>query len=195
MKYQAGFKFMDINSDYEVMEFMPKFNMYRLNNLTDNRQDELMQESEIDEYVNNIENIEARRENNRLFELKQEEIRRKEREKEEKEKAEYEFCYGFVDKSTPMQKGKILKALNKKSWYTDNGKTIGYMTRKEFIYNSLLQNAIPKFITGIQYYDKKSDKFKFKNEYRLYTGENEFYTITKTEYDYARYLLGNGYVA
>jgi ATP-dependent 26S proteasome regulatory subunit len=137
IKYQPGFNFSDPIRDYEIIEFLPRHNMYLLKNFTDNRQDELMQESEIDYYISKKEQIEAKRAKNKIFLQKQEEQQRLEEEKERQEQERYNNVYGYCDNMTPMQTGKVLKVLNKKEIYYNNGVYVGSIARKEFIFDVL----------------------------------------------------------
>lgn len=117
-----------------------------------------------------------------------------EQEKREQEEtriqAEKENLYGFDDEKTPMQKGKILKTLMKKYHYKSNNIDIGHMTRKDFIIRMLQENYTIEHLTNLKYW--KKDGFKIKeNEYRFVAQDKSFYEITKTEFDFAKYLIDN----
>lgn len=192
MKYEKGFKFITVNQEYEIITFIEKHNMYLLNNFTDNRQDELMPESRIDEYINDIENIKIRREKNRIFLEKQAELERIEKEKQEQEEREYNNTYGYADKMSPMTKGKVLKILNTHENYCHNGKSLNFTRRKYYIKEILESGGNVEHKTNLKYWDKRKEDYRIKeNEYRLTTNDNSFYEITKTEYDYALYLINN----
>lgn len=116
----------------------------------------------------------------------------KEVERKIKEKEDYEFCNGYTDNMTALQAGKVLKVLNKIMFF--NGKST---TRKEWIHMLINKNSsVKEVMLTNRYSEKKVDlcykKLKDKKEYRFYnTKEDSFYTITKTEYLYIKYLLEN----
>lgn len=115
-----------------------------------------------------------------------------ERQKELTEQLEYENVYGYLDNRTPMQKGKILKILNVKTHYYNNGEYIGYMTRKDFLYKMLTEeNYTITHERDLRYWGKNYEMKVKANEYRLFSPDESFYEITKTEYDYAKYLINN----
>ncbi|MFW6016260.1 MAG: hypothetical protein ACOCRK_07450, partial [bacterium] len=99
--------------------------------------------------------------------------------------------FGFTDNKKPMQKAKIEQSLDK--LIRVDGVVV---TRKEFIRNILKKGYIPYIEENYCYYSKKLDDYtKPKNDYRLTDQkENSFYQITKTEHDYANYLLENNYI-
>lgn len=190
MKYQAGFKFMSVNTDYEIITFLERHNMYLVKNYTEGRQDELIPESQIDNYINDIENIKVRREKNRIFLEKQSELERLEKEKQEAEEREYNNSYGYADKMSPMAKGKTLKILNTKENYYDKGVYIGTIARKDFIKKILESGGTIEHKTNLKYWSKQKQDYIIKaNEYRLCLADNTFYEINKTEFDYATYLI------
>jgi len=100
---------------------------------------------------------------------------KKEIERLEKEKENY--CYGFTDNLKPMQKQKVADTLNKKFRY--DGSAV--LKRKDFILRQLKDGFEP---INKCFYNGKS-------EYRLQK-DNGFYKLTKTEFDYANYLLNYG---
>lgn len=193
-----GIDFTDGLREYEIIEYMEQFKMYRLKNYTDNRETELMDKEEINKYLNNKQYYNERLEKNKKYILEAEDQRRLiekiEREKEE----EYNFCYGYVDSKIDIQKGKILKILNKNIIY--NGDLI---TRKQRIHKTLnTKNEVytEKYLNKNRYKKKNRDleyvKLKDKLEYRIHYFNKEknkflFFEVTKTEYDYCNYLLEN----
>jgi len=113
---------------------------------------------------------------------------RQEKEKQEQKQFEYNNTYGFTDNLTPMQKGKILKTLNKSFNYYENGIFKTNSTRKDFIKAMLEEGYKLEHKTNLKYYTKKGELKIKANEYRLVSPDNSFFEITKTEYDYAVYL-------
>lgn len=118
------------------------------------------------------------------------------RKKEEEAKAEAErkkaekidFLCGYADGKTQIQTERIFDVLSKK--YIYDGKL---KTRKDFIIDTLAEGGKAEQKDGvISYYGSKWDRkqSKPKTEYRLYTAEGSYYTITKIEYDFAVYMMG-----
>lgn len=191
MKYQKGFKFIDNRRVYEIIEFMEQFKMYRLRNFTNNKENELMKESEIDSYVSRKEEILAKREKSRIFNEKQDALIKAEQEKELKEKQDYYFCYGYIDNKTDLQKGKILKILNIKEHF--NGQ---YISRKNLIHKLIHNyNDIElEIYKNTNRYSKKRVCLTYKKlvdkiEYRIHYNKNHLLEVTKTEYSYIKYLI------
>ncbi|MDD5531095.1 MAG: hypothetical protein PHX21_13840 [bacterium] len=87
-----------------------------------------------------------------------------------KEKKDYEFTYGFTDNMQRMKKANVLKALNKKQLYNDV-----LRKRKDFI----LMKVKDGWTVG-------KDK---KGKGVLEKGLNSYSGLTKTELDYAYYLV------
>ncbi len=191
MKYAKGFKFMDYFTDFEIIEFMEQHNMYRLNNITDNRQNELKYESDIDKCILMKEEFIAKRESNRIFREKQDIREKAEDKKKELQEKEFNFCYGYVDNKTDLQKGKILKILNTKEIF--NNKLV---TRKSVIENIITNNTVTlKTYNNTNRYSSRKvcltyKKLADKVEYRLMYNDH-ILEVTKTEYDYATYLIDN----
>lgn len=182
MKYQEGFRFIRYREEVEIITFIERHNMYLLNNFTENRQDELILESEIDRHMGKQDYYKEKIESNRLFLLKQEELERIEQEKERQKQFEYDNTYGFTDKLTPMQKGKILKTLN----ILMNYESYGCMKRKDFILKALKDGAIPEIKHNLSHWGKNGIK-KIEQEYTI-DFKSHWVTVTKIEYDYAMYL-------
>ena len=96
--------------------------------------------------------------------------------------------HGFLDDKNEMEKGRIKKTLKKPRLRTIGGETKGY-TRKEYIEIMIAEG-----------WEFDSGKFTGQKEMKdgtlklvdidgfLIAKENESYEITKTEYDYGRYL-------
>jgi len=116
------------------------------------------------------------------------EIERQEQEKRDLEEFNYNNTYGYTNNLTPLQKGKILKTLNKKFNYYENGIFKTNSTRKDFIKSMLEEGYTLEHKTNLNYYTKKGELKIKANEYRLTSPDNSFFEITKTEYDYAVYL-------
>lgn len=125
------------------------------------------------------------------FNNKQKKLQEDQDKKELEQQQEYENVYGYLDNKTPMQKGKILKILNKETHYYSDGKYLGYWTRKEFLYNMINNGYIIEHKKDLKYWGKGYEEKIKANEYRLVAPDNSFYEITKTEYDYTEYLIKN----
>lgn len=93
---------------------------------------------------------------------------------------------GFTNVST-MQGGKKANALDKMMNF---GGSIGIKTRKEFIANYLFDNECKlEMEENYQTYKRDGELTKPKTAYRLKNDDDTFYDITKTEYDFAIYIL------
>lgn len=98
--------------------------------------------------------------------------------------------FGFTDKLKPMQKQRIEDNLNGLIRYNDE-----VMTKKEYLYKKLLEGGIPKIIEDVTYWSRKLQEYtKPKTEYHLNNLNNTYNDITKTEYDYAKYLIENDFI-
>lgn len=120
---------------------------------------------------------------------------RKKAEAEAEEKARQKaekvaFLCGYADGKTQIQTERIFDVLSKIQGYRSNGK-VEYKSRKDFIIDTLTEGGKAERKDGIvSYYGSKWDRkqSKPKTEYRLYTAEGSYYTITKIEYDFAVYM-------
>ncbi|APR02493.1 hypothetical protein RSJ2_4172 (plasmid) [Clostridium botulinum] len=194
MNNYIGINFTDGIREYQVIEYMEQFKMYRLKNYTDNKENELMKKEQINKYLDNKSFYDTKLKKHKSYLIKFEEEKKRIEEKERKEKEQYNFCYGFCDRKTDLQKGKILKILNTKMLYREN-----IMTRKEiieFLMKKYKQIA-PEEHLNTNRISKKINleyrKLKDKLEYRIYFDKEKsgFLEVTKTEYDYCNYLLEN----
>ena len=95
-------------------------------------------------------------------------------EQEARERAEYERFHGFTDNMTPLQKGRVVKCLDKRYRYDDSG----ILTRAEHVEKT--QKAGGHISTG--------RNPQGKTEYRLHGSGDGWYIVTKTEVDYFKYL-------
>lgn len=115
----------------------------------------------------------------RLNEWKERQAEEKRKEAQKKEEADID---GFADDKTPMQRGRIIKTLNKKARYIGYPYASGVLTSKEFI-----RKAVD---AGVDIYAKRESNGKMS--YRVNAGSKEhptaFKEINKTEYEYAMYL-------
>lgn len=105
------------------------------------------------------------------------------------------FLCGYADGKTQIQTERIYNILSKIQGYrnSQNGGKVEYKSRKDFIIDTLSEGGKAEQKDGIvSYYGSKWDRkqSKPKTEYRLYTAEGSYYTITKIEYDFAVYMMG-----
>lgn len=183
-----------------LKQYNSKFYLIEEKNLISGevRQDGLLTEEQIINYLNEQENIIPLVQKSIESHKKMLEIERMEQEKQAEQERQYNNTYGYTDNMPVMAKGKVLKILNKKENYYDNGKYIGTIARKDFIKNILESGGNIEHKKDARYWNKKSEVTIKENEYRLYCKGDErkensesFYTITKTEYDFAMYLINN----
>ena len=123
---------------------------------------------------------------------KQEEEARAEAERKKAEKIA--FLCGYADGKTQIQTERIYNILSKIQGYrnSQNGGKVEYKSRRDFIIDTLAEGGKAEQKDGIiSYYGSKWDRkqSKPKTEYRLYTADGSFYTITKIEYDFAVFMM------
>ena len=132
--------------------------------------------------------IQEKAEKHAKFEAEQRKREEEARAEAERKKAEkVAFLCGYADGKTQIQTERIFDVLSKK--YIYDGKL---KTRKDFIIDTLLEGGKAEQKDGvISYYGSKWDRkqSKPKTEYRLYTAEGSYYTITKIEYDFACFMM------
>ena len=120
---------------------------------------------------------------------KQEEEARAEAER--KKAGKVAFLCGYADGKTQIQIERIYDVLSKIQGYRE-GEKVNYKSRKDFIIDTLAEGGKAEQKDGIvSYYGSKWNRkqSKPKTEYRLYTAEGSYYTITKIEYDFAVYMI------
>lgn len=126
-------------------------------------------------------------------------IEAEQRKKEDEARAEAErkkaekvaFLCGYADGKTQIQIERIFDVLSKIKGYSDNGK-VEYKSRKDFIIDTLEKGGKAEQKDGvISYYGSRWDvkQSKPKTEYRLYTADGSYYTITKIEFDFACFMM------
>ena len=132
--------------------------------------------------------IQEEAEKHAKFEAEQRKKEEEARAEAERKKAEkVAFLCGYADGKTQIQTERIFDVLSKK--YIYDGKL---KTRKDFIIDTLSEGGKAERKDGIvSYYGSKWDRkqSKPKTEYRLYTAEGSYYTITKIEYDFAVFMM------
>lgn len=112
-------------------------------------------------------------------------------EKERRHAEKVAFLCGYADGKTQIQTERIYNILSKIQGYRE-GEKVNYKSRKDFILDTLSEGGRAEQKDGIiSYYGSKWDvkQSKPKTEYRLYTAEGSFYTITKIEFDFAVYMM------
>jgi len=185
IKDYTGLKFFSAQmKQMEVTEYSERFKGYLVSEegMPENHRD-IMQTKEIEFYLSKqTEWIESHKRS-----LERERL---EQEKEAQIQFEHNNTYGYIEsiKLTPMAKGKLLKTLNTKFNYFENGIYKSNMARKDFIKSSLESGAELQHKTDLNYYNKKGDLKIKANEYRIVSPDNSFYEITKTEYEYGMFL-------
>jgi len=97
---------------------------------------------------------------------------------------------GFTDTLTPMQKSKVSSTLDTQIKHNNV-----IMPKKQFIYNKLQEGYTPHVEEDVSCYSRKlGDYTKPKTEYRLSNPEGSYYDITKTEYNFAIYIVQNDFL-
>lgn len=182
IKKYIGIEFLDMKGKVmKVESFFDKFNRYYVTyDHMGTKLNELMTIEDIELYLNKQEEIK------KDIELMNEIIIKKKQEEDQKKK-KYEFVHGFCDNIEPMQKAKMLTVLNKVVSY--NGK---YKSRKEHIESMLKEGYNPIIKDEVMSSNRKINLeriVKYKYNVPVMEKGNEFLEITKTEYNYAIYLL------
>ena len=180
------------NTEVEILRrYNDKFYLVKEANMInkDSRSDILLTPEDIIKILDNQNEIKEKIKKAIEYHKKQEKEEVQRKEKEDQKQKEYENVYGFCDKMSPMQKGKILKVLNKTYNYYSDGKFIANMSRKDFLKKHIENNNCIKHLKDLKYFTKDGECKIKNNEYRLVLKDNTFYEITKTEYNYANYLI------
>ena len=119
--------------------------------------------------------------------LEDEKERLAEEKAEEERKAKEADIDGFADDKTPLQRGRIIKALNKKKRYQGWGFDNSVMPVKDFI-----KKVIAKNYDVFKHTPENGKTFYGLYEKGTEMGDHgypsQWKTITKTEYEYAMYL-------
>ena len=136
--------------------------------------------------------IQAEAEKHAKFEAEQRKKEEEVRAEAERKKAEkINFLCGYADGKTQIQIERIYTVLSKIKGYSDNGR-VKYKSRKDFIIDILSEGGKAEQKDGvISYYGSKWNRKQSKprTEYRLYTAEGSYYTITKIEFDFACFMM------
>lgn len=112
-------------------------------------------------------------------------------ERERKKQEKIDFLCGYAEGKTSIQVERLYNVLSKVQGYADNGKTI-YKSRKQFIVDALTEGGrIERKENVVTYYGSKWDvkQSKPKTVYRLYVADGGYYTLTKTEFDFACFIM------
>lgn len=188
-RFKTGTIFYTVNEGKMTVDtYIDKFKMYTIK-----ENNKLFQHADIQRYIDSEATTKDRIEKHRQRELKLIEQERINKELEDKKQKEYEFCYNYLENKTQLQKGKILKILNKEVLYNSE-----FLTRKQLIHKILKENdnCFTKEFLNTNRYRKKNRnlecvKLADKLEYMLYYNKNSILDITKTEFEYINYLLLN----
>lgn len=107
---------------------------------------------------------------------------------EEEKQAERDTLLGWADGMTNMQFGKVITVMSKCYRYDGVIKT-----RLQFIIDCINEGRVPRKVDGVtSWYGSRWEKKESapKTEYRMENlAENLYTVITKTEYDFATFLL------
>lgn len=118
------------------------------------------------------------------FEEQQQALAQEREQQEQQDKIEYE-AHGYCNNMSPLQKGKVLKTLNKEERY--EGKIY---KRKDFIQKALEEGRTIKLRHNVKRWNRNGIVEK-ENYYCIENKDKTFYEITKTEYNYGMYLIEN----
>lgn len=152
----------------------------------DARNDILLTPEAIQNDLNNQEEIKQRIERALEYDKKQKEATQQEEQQEKQEQEEYNNVYGYCDNMILLQKGKVLKVLNKEERY--KGKI---SKRKDFIKSKLEENWHIDIENNVKRWTRNGITEKETCYYIKNVKENIALSITKTEYDYGLHLIKN----
>ena len=94
---------------------------------------------------------------------------------------------GFTDNMKPLQKSKVEKYLNSLIRYNDT-----VLAEKDWIFQLLQNGYAPEIEENYSYYSRKKDGYtKPKKLYMLAKENGSFYEVSKTSYEFAKYLIEN----
>jgi hypothetical protein len=184
-KKYIGVTFLDMQYRlHTVEEFSDKYNSYLVKEEGFDFAHGIMNDSEIEFYLNKQDKIiECKNKSDQAEKAAQD--------KKEREEQAYNNVYGFCDNITALQKGKVLKTLNKLIRFNINN--YGVMTCKDFILKALQDGLKPAIKYNVQYYSSRAEKgYTVKPVVcTMNLEDGTSIDITKTEYDYALYLIEN----
>lgn len=181
----VGIEFLDMQYKRNVVDcFSDKYNSYLVSNDDIPGCQSIMSESDIEFYLNKQDKI---IESKNKSEQQEKDLLQRKTDEEQK----YNFCYGYCDKLTALQRGKVLSALNKNINYISCG--YGVMTRKDFVYKALEDGYKPSVRYDVHYCSNRTESgYTVKpTVYCINWEDGSYNEITKTEYDYAIYLINN----
>ncbi|NFH01610.1 hypothetical protein FC831_15310 [Clostridium botulinum] len=161
-RFKTGTIFYTVNEGKMTVDnYIDKFKMYSIK-----ENNKLFKHDDIQRYIDLESDTIERSKKRQLERIEQERIKK---EYEDKKQKEYEFCYNYLDNKTALQKGRVLKVLNKEILY--NGE---FLTKKEIIHNILKDNnnCVTKEFLNTNRYKKKNNnlervKLADKIEYML----------------------------
>lgn len=187
-----GKKFFVGEKEDEITGYVPKYDRYIGKNPEGRTSGAILYTKEdIDKYIKGVdfEADKAKREAK-----KQEFAEKKQKEAEQKvsEETEYNNDNGFTNGKSSLQKGKILKTLNKEVLYKEinNGQPT---TSKKAIEELVSKGYVPEEKTFTKTYKKNGERFERQtNKLVMRNKEGAFFEVNKTEYDYAKYLSDKG---
>ena len=94
---------------------------------------------------------------------------------------------GYTQNLAPMKKAKVEKTLLKLIRYKGE-----VMNTSEFVAKKIIEGSTPEYEENYSYYSRRLDGYtKPKTLYKLDNNNNRYNEITKTEYDFALWLIDN----
>jgi hypothetical protein len=185
-KNYIGMKLKDYQgNEIEIKGYLENFQKYGYTRVNSNSEFvQLIDEEELINLINKQDKINESINRANEIRIKQEEEKRKQEEKE---------SIGNFLIDNPMQHARAKKVLNKIIKFKGD-----YITRKEFIKKLLKEGYRPKIIDKMVTTSKKikgERKEIVKYNVPIMDSDDTFYTVTKTEYNYALYLIENELLA
>jgi hypothetical protein len=177
----VGITYLDMQYNLNIVEsFSEKYNAYLVRTEEGAAFLNIVPESELEFFLNKQELIIKSKNKAEL-------AAQQEQEKKNQAEAAYNNVNGYCDNMNAMQKGKVLKVLNKEFFF--RGKAI---TRKEFVSTLINEGYNLRIIDTVMTSSKKvkGERIdKYKNNVPVIEKDGSYYEITNTEYEYGLYLI------
>lgn len=147
-----GIKMLDFQyKQLEVEKYSDKYNAYLV--IEENMPEHhrlIMKVQEIEYYLSKQDKIKKGKE-------KSEQREKEEEKRQQEEDFKINNTWGYADNLPPMQKGRILKILNKKINYYHDGEHVANMARKDFIKSMLEKGYYIEHKQNIKYWAKNGE--------------------------------------
>lgn len=168
----------------KVVSFNEQFNKYMVTR-PGLKSFEFLSDEEIQEYLNE--------QNNYKSQIEKEKIEEENKIiEQQEEQTKQQLFNNWIKNKTELQQGRIKKhMIEGYTHYRVNSKTIKALPNYLMVEYWIKEGYEPLQLTNVKYYSKRSGVWNIKkNIYRLHNeNTNSFVDVSKTQFDYANYLL------